>query len=386
MIVNKIDRKIFVIASGGPTCSQYTFSRSAMTINPDFHFSRILLRWNKMKNQRKMPWKGEKDPYKIWLSEIILQQTRVDQGLKYYENFIKAFPTINKLAKATDDRVYKLWEGLGYYSRCKNLIATARHIANDHSGKFPGTYEEIISLKGVGPYTASAIASFAFDQPFAVVDGNVFRVLARIFGINKPIDLQEGKKYFNTLANKLLDKKQPGIYNQAIMDFGATVCKPVPGCRQCPFRNVCEARLNNLTEALPVKSKKQNVKRRWFYYIVPEFENMLGLNRRSGSDIWRNLYQFSLVESTKELDRAGILKLAERKKLLGKNTYRLITVSQNYHQRLSHQIISGKFLRIKLHTQSKKNNGGLWVNPASLKRFAFPQFINQYLRKEGIVK
>lgn len=334
-----------------------------------------------------MPWKGEKDPYKIWLSEIILQQTRVEQGLNYYKSFIKAFPTINKLAKAENEQVYKLWEGLGYYSRCKNLIVTARHIANKHNGKFPDVYEDIIKLKGIGPYTASAIASFAFDLPFAVVDGNVFRVLSRIFGINKPIDLPKGKKHFIDLANKLLEKKQPAIYNQAIMDFGATVCKPVPDCSKCPFRKACKARLNNLIGDLPVKSKKQTVKRRWFYYIVPEFENKFGLNQRLEKDIWANLFQFSLIESKKELDQAGILKEAERKKLLAKNTYQLVTISPNYHQRLSHQIISGKFLRIKLEKyHQKNNNGSMWVNKSGLKKFAFPQFINQYLKVEGIVK
>src|SRR5437773_3028530 len=176
-----------------------SFHTSNKYDSSDFDFARILLHWNKNKNKRKMPWKGEKDPYKIWLSEIILQQTRVEQGLRYYENFIKAFPNIEKLAKTQDDRVYKLWEGLGYYSRCKNLLATARTIMNDYKGKFPDDYEEIIKLKGVGPYTASAIASFAFDQPYAVLDGNVFRILARIFGIKKTIDLPEGKKYFNDL-------------------------------------------------------------------------------------------------------------------------------------------------------------------------------------------
>ena len=191
-------------------------------------FSRILQKWNREKNTRQMPWKGEKDPYKIWLSEIILQQTRVEQGLNYYNNFIKTFPDVHKLAKAPEEKIFKLWEGLGYYTRCRNLIASARYISKELKGKFPDTYEEIKALKGVGPYTAAAISSFAFNLPHAVVDGNVFRVLARIFGISTPIDSTEGKKKFTELANKLLDKKQPGFYNQAIMDFGAVICKPAP--------------------------------------------------------------------------------------------------------------------------------------------------------------
>jgi A/G-specific adenine glycosylase len=169
----------------------------------------------------KCPWKGEKDPYKIWLSEIILQQTRVEQGLDYYNRFVKVFPDINKLAKASDKKVFKMWEGLGYYSRCRNLLATARYISKERKGNFPNSYKEINDLKGIGPYTASAISSFAFNLPHAVVDGNVFRVLARIFGIKTPTDTTEGKKLFNALAEELLDKKQPGIYNQSIMDFGA---------------------------------------------------------------------------------------------------------------------------------------------------------------------
>ena len=220
-------------------------------------FSKRLLEWNQRNNKREMPWKGEKDPYKIWLSEIILQQTRVEQGLKYYNNFIKAFPDVQALAKTQDAKIFKLWEGLGYYSRCRNLIASARFIAKERKGKFPGTYDDIKSLKGVGPYTAAAIASFAFNLPYAVVDGNVFRVLARVFGINKPIDSAEGKTFFNELATELLDKKQPGLYNQAIMDFGAVVCKPaLPLCTKCIIKKNCFAFLNNKVNELPVKEKK----------------------------------------------------------------------------------------------------------------------------------
>src|SRR5688572_25601737 len=181
-------------------------------------FTSILLKWDREQNIRQMPWKEEKDPYKIWLSEIILQQTRVEQGLNYYKNFIKTYPDIRQLARAPDEKVFKLWEGLGYYTRCRNLIATARHISNELKGKFPDNYKDIEALKGVGPYTAAAISSFAFNLPHAVLDGNVFRVLARIFGIDKPVDSTEGKKYFTALAEELLDKKQPGKYNQAIMD------------------------------------------------------------------------------------------------------------------------------------------------------------------------
>ena len=189
-----------------------------------------------------MPWKGEKDPYKIWLSEIILQQTRVEQGLNYYHRFIKTFPDVHQLGKAPDAKVFKLWEGLGYYTRCRNLIATARYISKELNGEFPAAYDEIKALKGIGPYTAAAISSFAFNLPHAVVDGNVFRVLSRIYGIQTPIDSTEGKKYFTRLANEKLDKELPGVYNQAIMDFGAIVCKPAsPLCGDCVFNKICFA-------------------------------------------------------------------------------------------------------------------------------------------------
>src|SRR5579859_1431456 len=189
-------------------------------------FTKTLLGWNSSGNFREMPWKGEKDPYKVWLSEVILQQTRVQQGWAYYEKFINAFPTIKDLAAALEQKVFKLWEGLGYYSRCRNLIATARKISDEYNGRFPHTYEEILALKGVGPYTAAAIASFAYNLPHAVVDGNVVRVLARFFGITTAADTTSGKKQFAELATALLDPSQAGIYNQAIMDFGATVCTP----------------------------------------------------------------------------------------------------------------------------------------------------------------
>jgi A/G-specific adenine glycosylase len=205
-------------------------------------FTQQLLKWDKKQNSRAMPWKGEKDPYKIWLSEIILQQTRVEQGLGYYNRFIAEFPTIHDLAKAPETKVFKLWEGLGYYTRCKNIIITARYISSELKGKFPVTYNDILKLKGVGPYTAAAIASFAFNLPHAVVDGNVFRVLARYFGIDTPIDSITGKKNFTVLANELIDKKIPGKYNQALMDFGAVLCKPQqPLCDTCPLKPNCSA-------------------------------------------------------------------------------------------------------------------------------------------------
>ncbi len=344
-------------------------------------FSATLLRWNKEMNHRQMPWKGEKDPYKIWLSEIILQQTRVEQGLKYYEKFIAAFPDVHQLANASEQSIYKYWEGLGYYTRCKNLIATAQNISKNLKGKFPGNYDEIKKLKGIGPYTAAAIASFAFNEQRAVVDGNVFRVLARIFGIDKPIDSTEGKKTFNVLADKLLDKRTPGLYNQAIMDFGAMVCKPVPSCQQCPFKQKCKAFLNENIFSLPVKAKKVLIKKRWFSYVVLEHKGKLALRQRREKDIWQNLFEFLLVESGKGLNEKQIIKEVKRKKWIDANDYEIEYVSPVFKQQLSHQLIEGRFTKFKLHRKPKLASDILWIQKKEIKKYAFPMFINQHLGK-----
>jgi A/G-specific adenine glycosylase len=343
-------------------------------------FANLLLQWNKRQNTREMPWKGEKDPYKIWLSEIILQQTRVEQGLAYYHRFVEAFPTILDLAKAPETKVFKLWEGLGYYTRCRNLISTAQYVAGELQGKFPSTYEEIKALKGIGPYTAAAISSFAFNLPYAVVDGNVFRVLSRVFGINKPIDSTEGKKYFTELANEILDKKNPGVYNQAIMDFGATICKPSPLCYECVFNKVCFAFLHNKVNQLPVKEKKLNIKKRWFYYLVIEHDDKIAIQQRTSKDIWQQLYEFPMVETNDEQISKTVLKLAEKLNHLEKHNYKVMFISPLFKQQLTHQLISGQFIRVKLKARLNLNKDLRWVTKKQLDKFAFPNFINQYLK------
>lgn len=345
-------------------------------------FSRILLKWTREKNNRQMPWKGEKDPYKIWLSEIILQQTRVEQGLNYYINFIKAFPDVHLLAKAPEEKVFKLWEGLGYYSRCRNLITSAKHISEELNGKFPDTYENIKALKGIGPYTAAAISSFAFNLPHAVVDGNVFRVLARIFGIAIAIDSAEGKKKFTALADALLDKKQPALYNQAIMDFGAVICKPAPLCDQCVFKNTCYAFTHTKISVLPVKEKKLSIKKRWFYYLVIEYAGEIAIRQRTGKDIWQQLYEFPLVEMDKEQALNPILLQGEKSELLKSKSYQVITVSPSYKQQLSHQLITGLFIEIKLKKKPARQDDWTWLPKHKLKRLAFPRFINYYLESK----
>ena len=221
-------------------------------------FVQELLRWNRESNSRQMPWKGEKDPYRIWLSEVILQQTRVEQGLKYYQKFTSTYPDIHALADAPDEKIMKSWEGLGYYSRCRNLILTARFVSKQLNGCFPDRYEQILQLKGVGSYTAAAIASFAYNLPHAVLDGNVYRVLSRIFNVSIPIDSGEGKKFFSFLSQEILPVNQSAEYNQAIMDFGATICTPLPKCASCFYNLYCKAYKNGRQDLLPVKEKIQN--------------------------------------------------------------------------------------------------------------------------------
>ncbi len=351
-----------------------------MKSNPKSTFVRLLLKWNRDQNTRQMPWKGEKDPYKIWLSEIILQQTRVEQGLNYYNNFIRIFPDIYKLAAAKDEKIFKLWEGLGYYTRCRNLIATARYIVKEQKGIFPDNYETIKTLKGIGPYTAAAISSFAFNLPHAVVDGNVFRVLARVFGISTPTDSPEGKKIFTTLAGELLDKKQPGIYNQAIMDFGAVVCKPLaPLCSNCVFNKTCFAFLNDQVASLPVKEKRTRIRKRWFYYFVLEYGNEIAIRQRQAKDIWQQLYEFPLLEMEQASGIKTILQQAQKKKWLIKKDEPVL-VSPLFKQQLSHQLINGKFILVRVQQRPRVKNDWIWVTRKKIDKHAFPQFIRQYLR------
>ena len=354
-----------------------------MTFNKELlsTFLALLLQWNRDQNTRKMPWKGEKDPYKIWLSEIILQQTRVEQGWKYYEKFITVFPDINKLAAAKDEKIYKFWEGLGYYSRCKNLIETARFISKKLNGKFPETFEDILSLKGVGNYTASAIASFAYNLPHAVVDGNVFRVLSRVFGIKKPIDSTEGKKLFSQLAFELLDKEQPGIYNQALMDFGAVICKPQnPLCDNCVLKDHCFAYKKGFVNKLPVKEKEIKITTRWFNYLVIGYNDKIYIRKRIGNDIWKNLHEFVLIETNSHISAKRLLAKAGKEKILKKNSYKVVSISPLYSQQLSHQKIKGLFIQIAI----KKEVALPGFKPVSLKQLshhAFPRLLKAYFEK-----
>ena len=264
----------------------------------DPQFSNRLILWY-LENGRKLPWRETRDPYPIWLSEIILQQTRVEQGLPYYHSFLKAFPTVKDLALASEDKVFKLWQGLGYYSRARNLQTTAQYIHFELGDIFPDNYNDLLQLKGVGDYTASAISSICFDEPQAVVDGNVYRVLSRVFGLDTAIDTTAGRKQFRELAQQLIDTKQPGTFNQAIMEFGARHCVPRnPNCESCIFQDRCVALRSDQIEKLPVKKGRTKVKKVYHQYLVlTSSDGKTMLERRDGKGIWRGLYQFPMTET-----------------------------------------------------------------------------------------
>ncbi len=272
-------------------------------IKSDPNFSKPLIMWY-LEEKRDLPWRATKDPYFIWLSEIILQQTRVAQGMPYYLAFVKQFPTVKLLADAPEEKVLKLWQGLGYYSRARNLHTTAKHIVYKLQNEFPKNYKDLLQLKGVGDYTASAIASICYNEASAVVDGNVYRVLARVYGIDTPINSTQGKKEFKALAQLLIDAKEPGTYNQAVMEFGARHCTPKnPDCDSCIFTSKCVANQKQKVSVLPVKLKKKAIKKVYFNYIVPitKEESTLLLQRKE-KGIWQQLYEFPLVESNQELN------------------------------------------------------------------------------------
>jgi A/G-specific adenine glycosylase len=343
-------------------------------------FTSSLLAWNKLQNKRQMPWKGEKDPYKIWVSEIILQQTRVQQGLDYYNRFIRCFPDLKSLAIADEEKVYKLWEGLGYYTRCRNLITTAKYIHNNLSGIFPDQYEEIIALKGIGNYTASAIMSFAFNKPYAVLDGNVFRILSRFFGIEMPINTSEGKKYYSGLSQLLLNKKQPALYNQAIMDFGATVCKPVlPLCNACPLQKKCVAFIEDKVALLPVNHKIIKQRIRFFNYLVLQYQRDFYVAKRSNKDIWQNLYEFILIESQSVFNKNDLLKDQEYLSLFDGNQFEIKFESPTFSQKLTHQLIRGKFFHIEIKRPLLVKGKYIPVGENELQKLPFPKFIASYL-------
>ncbi|ATA88886.1 A/G-specific adenine glycosylase [Capnocytophaga stomatis] len=310
-------------------------------------FKNQLIEWYQSQ-RRDLPWRKTKEPYKIWLSEIILQQTRVIQGLPYYERFVENFPSVFELANAEQEQVMKLWQGLGYYSRAKNLHHTAKKIAFEFDGVFPKSYKELIKLKGIGDYTASAIASICYSEPCAVVDGNVYRVLARVFNIEIPINTSEGISYFKELANSLLYEKDAGTYNQALMDFGATQCKPQsPDCQSCMFSDKCLAKSLQKVNELPRKNGKIKIKKRLFNYLVfIDNKGFTSLNKRYQKDIWQGLYEFPLLESENELSQTEITDRVKKEFGLFSDIY-LFNEKSIVHK-LSHQHIYTRFWIVEI--------------------------------------
>lgn len=332
-------------------------------------FVRTIQIWYK-ENQRNLPWRLENDPYKIWLSEILLQQTRVQQGLPYYYKFVNEFPNITSLAIADEVKVLRLWQGLGYYSRARNLHTTAKFVVKNLNAEFPKTYAEILTLKGVGEYTAAAIASFAFKEKVAVLDGNVFRVLSRFFGIEEDIMTGKGKKAFKTLANNLLPESDSDIYNQGIMEFGALQCTPSnPDCLNCPLSLECYARINKRQAFLPVKSKKTSKTHRKFFYIVIKKGSKYLMQERKEKDIWQGLYQFPLIEGNLPTTMEPSLEYSE--------------IPAVKHV-LSHQIIEAKFIEIDPKPSlwlTDLEKSSTYYSIEELEELPKPVVINNYLQQ-----
>lgn len=341
------------------------------------NFSNILIDWYE-ENKRDLPWRKTKDPYLIWISEIILQQTRVAQGYEYYRRFVRRFPDVFALAEAEEDEVLKYWQGLGYYSRARNLHAAAKSMTE--AGGFPVAYEEVRALKGVGEYTAAAICSFAYDMPYAVVDGNVYRVLSRWLGIDTPIDSTRGKKEFADAARELMDAGRPALYNQAIMDFGALQCTPLsPNCMFCPLADSCAARQKGLAGSLPVKQHKVKVTNRYFNYIYVRMGAHTFIQKRSGNDIWKNLYELPLIETDREQPEEEFYASPRFRELLAGAEQPVVRlVQKGVKHVLSHRVIYANFYEVILPENSASFANYQKIRVEDLHKFAVSRLVNQF--------
>lgn len=348
-------------------------------------FSQKVVDWYQ-EHHRLLPWRQTRDPYKIWLSEIILQQTRVAQGLPYYRAFLRKYPRVASLAAASEQEVLRVWQGLGYYSRARNLHACARTIVRQYGGKFPQTFGELKRLKGIGDYTAAAIASFAFGERVAVLDGNVFRVLSRVFGITDDIASTNGKKKFSSLANALLPMADSPTHNQAIMEFGALMCTPRnPACDRCPLASGCFAYKHETQAEFPVKRKSVKSKQRFFHYVVVRRGKSVLMTRRAGSDIWKGLWDFPLWESQRRLTQNDLEQRMQQ--YFGKNV--VIAFSREYKHILSHQVLFARFLEVDI------SDGKGWparsrfpkaipCGPRKVQQLPKPVLVDRYLQDKGI--
>lgn len=347
------------------------------------NFTNLLIEWY-LQNKRDLPWRNTTNPYPIWLSEIILQQTRVAQGMPYFYAFLESFPTVKELAIADEQQVLKLWQGLGYYSRARNLHQTAQYIVTELNGIFPNSYAGLLQLKGIGEYTAAAIASFAYNEPVPVVDGNVFRVVSRYFGIESDISAGKTKKEFTTLAAELLPKEQPALFNQAIMEFGALQCVPKnPDCENCIFNSSCVALQKGLVGQLPFKSKKIKTRKRYFNYIVlQDKKGNTKIQQRTDKGIWHNLYEFPLFETTQEEGFETIAPLIKSDADFGDLVVSIQEANPiSLIHKLSHQHLYIKFWKVTINNILTDG-----VNPEQLRTFPFPIVIHNFIEEDATKK
>lgn len=348
----------------------------------DLEISKALIGWYNV-HKRDLPWRNTTDPYIIWISEIILQQTRVNQGMEYFIRFISRFPNVLLLAAAPEDEVLKYWQGLGYYSRARNLHAAAKSIMQQFEGIFPSEYKDILSLKGVGEYTAAAIASFSMNKPYPVVDGNVFRVLSRLFAINEPIDTGKGKKLFTELAGAILDNHRPGLHNQAVMEFGALQCTPVsPGCNVCTLQEKCMAYAAGNVQSYPVKQQKTKVRNRYFHYFHIVYNDCTYLNRRNERDIWNGLFEFPMIETNEPADFISLKETETFCNLFnGCGDMEISVELENQKHVLSHQRLYATFYKVKIKQAGTGLNYYQKTHITEIDNYAIPRLIHIYLEK-----
>lgn len=345
-------------------------------------FSAKIINWY-LQNKRDLPWRNSKDPYTIWLSEILLQQTRVDQGLPYFKKFISTYPSLQDFHGASEDEILKMWQGLGYYSRARNMMSCAKAVVEEHGGKFPDNYDELVKLKGIGKYTAAAMASFCFKESVSVIDGNVYRILARIFGIEDDINDSKTYKIFFQKAQELIDPEKPDIFNQSMMEFGALYCTPRnPDCESCVFSENCFAKKHDLQAILPVKSKKVKKRIRYFNYYMISYQDKLLIKKRLAGDIWNGLYDFLLIEK----DSKEAFDLFENEWLENYNL-EIESSSLEYKHILTHQTIFARFYQIELSSLNeceviKNDYSMLEIDKMDLKNYPIPILIDNFLKND----